>query len=73
MAEIKVEKKKGNNAWIWIIVILVIAGIIWWIASADNDEEVYEEDNIELEDDGALNYNLKDSDNLYVIRSFEAS
>lgn len=36
MADIKVEKK-GNNSpiWPWIVGILVLAGIIWWIAADD--------------------------------------
>lgn len=45
MAKIDIEKKKDKNnssIWLWIIGILIIAGIVWWIA-ADNDEPEVEE------------------------------
>lgn len=44
MANIDIEKKDRNKSsiWLWIVGLLVIAGIIWWIA-ADNDEPEVEE------------------------------
>lgn len=38
------KKKESNNSniWLWVAGLLVIAGIIWWIA-ADNDEPEVEE------------------------------
>lgn len=51
MANIDIEKKDKNNnssMWLWIVGILVLAGVIWWIASADDEPkaegaEVYEQ------------------------------
>lgn len=40
MADIKIEKKKNNNnnqIWIWVIALLLIGGIIWWIAAEDEE------------------------------------
>ncbi len=41
MADIKIEKKKNNNTpiWPWILGLLLVAGIIWAIASMDSDPE----------------------------------
>ena len=39
MADINIEKDKskqgggGSKIWLWVIGILVLAGIIWWIAA----------------------------------------
>lgn len=37
MAEIDIEKKKSSNKspWLWILALLVLAGVIWWIAAED--------------------------------------
>lgn len=46
MADINIEKDKNNNSskvWLWVIGLLVLAGIIWWIAAGTDDAEVYEE------------------------------
>lgn len=45
MAKIDIEKKNNNNSniWMWILGLLVIAGIIWWIAGSGDDEPEVEE------------------------------
>lgn len=48
MADIDIEKDKNKGGgdsskiWLWVLGILVLAGIIWWIAAAGNEEEVEE-------------------------------
>lgn len=48
MANIDIEKDKNKNnssakIWLWVIGILILAGIIWWwIAAADDGAEVEE-------------------------------
>lgn len=44
MADIDIEKKNKNNksVWLWIIGILIVAGIVWWIAAANDEPEVEE-------------------------------
>lgn len=44
MANIDIEKKDRNKSpiWFWIVGLLVLAGIIWWIA-ADKDKPEVEE------------------------------
>jgi len=50
MANIDIEKKnKKSSAWLWIVGILAIVGIIWLIAAGDDKPELeeaalYEED-----------------------------
>ncbi len=51
MAEIPVEKK-SSNAWIWILLALVLLGlIIWWIAAANDDDDDYVETDAVVQQD----------------------
>ena len=46
MADINIEKDKNkgsNQIWLWVLGILVLAGIIWWIAAASGEEAEVEE------------------------------
>lgn len=38
MAEIPVEKRSRMPWWIWVLALLLLAGIIWWIVDDDADE-----------------------------------
>ena len=54
MAEIPIEKK-SSNAWLWILLaLLVLALVLWWILAADDDETAVVADTVAVEQvDGA--------------------
>lgn len=67
MANIDIEKKNKNNnssTWLWILGILVLAGVIWWIASGNDEPEVEEaavyEQRISVNSDAILQDDVKD-------------
>lgn len=38
MARIPVEKKGGVPWWVWLLALFLLAGVIWWVAVAGDDE-----------------------------------
>jgi hypothetical protein len=45
MADIDLERKQGPPAWLWVLGLLVLAGIVWWIvAPAATDRTAMEAD-----------------------------
>lgn len=39
MAEIPIERKRGTPVWLWLLALLLVAGLIWWFVAAAGDEE----------------------------------
>ena len=54
MANIPVERTAGTPWWLWLLGLLLLAGLIWFLVDAlgdDDDADVYADDDIEAVDD----------------------
>lgn len=38
MAEIPIQKKSGIPPWVWILLLLLLAGLVWFLLAAGDDE-----------------------------------
>ena len=55
MAEIDIEKKSGGGkVWLWVIIALIVAGLLYWWFAGDGDEPVEEIETEAIEDETAM-------------------
>ena len=56
MAEIDIEKKSGGGGkiWLWVIIALIIAGLLYWWFAGDGDEGVEEIETEQIEDETVM-------------------
>lgn len=62
MADINIEKKKSRPIWPWILLLLLVGGIIWWVADADTDNPELVEETEQVYENEALD-GLAENDN----------
>ena len=55
MAEIDIEKKNGNGKiWLWIIIALIVAALLYWWLTAEKDEGIEETETEQIEDETVM-------------------
>lgn len=55
MAEIDIEKKKGNGKiWLWVIIALIVAALLYWWFASDNDESIEGTETEQIEDETVM-------------------